>query len=211
MTERPLLHSTSSGVKTADWALDTDTLDYLATVVTEGWTTIETGCGYSTLVLAAGGATHTAISPNGDEHAAIAEWAESHAIDLHRVTFVTAASHVGLPKLDPVTVDLLLIDGSHALPAPFVDWYLVADRLRQGGLVVVDDTQLPAPAALAKFLRGDRSRWSRETVLSRSEIFRKLSAGAVTDVQHIDQLVGRSPLIVARRWRAVAASKFRNL
>ena len=54
---------------------------------------------------------------------------------------------------DPI--DLLFIDGCHAHPFPQLDWYLAAPRVRSGGIVIVDDIQLPGPASLHRFLRRD--------------------------------------------------------
>jgi hypothetical protein len=39
-------------------------------------------------------------------------------------------------------LDLVLIDGDHAFPASFIDWYYTAEQVKLGGYVIVDDTNL---------------------------------------------------------------------
>ena len=50
---------------------------------------------------------------------------------------------------------LVLIDGSHSFPSPFIDWYYTAFRLRVGGFLVVDDTQLWTGHVLKRFLEAE--------------------------------------------------------
>jgi hypothetical protein len=58
---------------------------------------------------------------------------------------------VTLPPLD-----IVLIDGAHAFPFPFLDWYFTASALKAGGLLVIDDVQIATGTILADF-----STWTR--------------------------------------------------
>lgn len=61
--------------------------------------------------------------------------------------------------LDIEPLDLFLIDGGHGFPHPTIDWYYGAGHLKDGGIVIVDDVQLPAVADyLIRFLDLD-DRW----------------------------------------------------
>ena len=81
---------------------------------------------------------------------------------------------------DPI--DILFIDGCHAHPFPQLDWYLAAPRVRTGGIVIVDDIQLPGPASLHRFLRGD-DHWE-----------------LVIDAGYWSAFRRRSPLDIAAEW-----------
>jgi predicted O-methyltransferase YrrM len=83
--------------------------------------TLETGCGYSTIIFALKGMRHTVISPIFEEHQRIGEWCDANEIDLSNVEFKLGRSEDLLPALKPEPLDLVLIDGWHAFPAPFLD------------------------------------------------------------------------------------------
>ena len=78
-----------------------------------------------------------------------------------RVAFEVGWSDEVLPRLTGPPLDLVLVDGGHGFPAPILDWYYAASRLRQGGLVILDDLQLPqVRIGLHEFLDAD-PRWER--------------------------------------------------
>ena len=192
LTERPTLHTSHVGPATADWSLGGDCLQLLADLVRPGFVTLETGCGYSTLVFAGAGARHTAITPTATDWVAIGKWAALHEISLTDVSFVDQPSHRGLAARTPGPLDLVLIDGNHAQPVPFVDWFFIADDLVKNGLVVIDDIELPGPAALASFLDHDAERWQRVQQVGRSLVYRKVVDGPVT--QLLDNYLGAAHL-----------------
>lgn len=156
------------------WSLSDDVLQWLFETVAEGQRTLETGCGYSTLIFALKGAEHTVISPVAEEHQRIRSWGEAHGVDFSKVRFVAAKSEDVLPKLGPEPLDIVLIDGWHAFPAPFIDWFFTCSKLAVGGRMIVDDTQILACRVLRDFLEKEAGRWSLECRFNRTDIFRKL-------------------------------------
>jgi hypothetical protein len=60
--------------------------------------------------------------------------------------------------MDLPDLDLVLVDGAHAFPVPFLDWYYGAEKLKAGGLMVVDDIHLLTGTMLADFMGAD-PRW----------------------------------------------------
>lgn len=138
-------------------------------------TTLETGTGTSTVVFAAAGCDHTAVSPDPAEHGRIAAYCEQAGIDLDAVRFVAESSTVALAgPWDAGELDLALIDGAHAFPYPVLDWHHIAPHLRVGGLLLIDDAHLPPVGAVVRHLRGSSS-WRLEEVLGyRTPLFRKL-------------------------------------
>src|SRR4051812_49896225 len=117
-------------------------------------TTLETGSGASTLVFAAGGALHTAISPVADEHDRLRRYAAAHDIPMDRVRFIAESSHTALLETwTPEPLDMVLIDGAHSFPFPTLDWMYTASHLKVGGRVLVDDAYQPAVNTLARYMR----------------------------------------------------------
>lgn len=162
LAEPPAVHAMdfSAHPPLGVWSTDADCYRFLARRCGPGARTLETGSGLSTLLFAALGATHTCITPLGAEVERLQEHASSHGIDLAGVRFVIGRSEEVLPALEPDPLDVVLIDGNHGHPTPTLDWFHGARRLVDGGTVVVDDLQLPAPALLARMLDRD-PRWVR--------------------------------------------------
>jgi predicted O-methyltransferase YrrM len=135
------------------YGLHGDVLRGLDETLRPGWRTLDTGCGLSMIVFAFKGVVHTCISSFGSERERIAQWCEEHAISVDQVTFIVDYSEQVLPNLDAGTFDLVFIDGSHAFPQVFIDWFYAAQSLRFGGIVIVDDFQLWTGMTLRDFLQ----------------------------------------------------------
>ena len=105
--------------------------------------TLETGAGLSTLVFALRGARHTCITPNESEVDAIRSYAESQSIDLSRTRFLVDSSDRCLPRERLPTLDLVLIDGKHAFPCLRSIGSIPQRLWKPGGIMVVDDANIP--------------------------------------------------------------------
>jgi predicted O-methyltransferase YrrM len=135
--------------------------------------TLETGAGLSTLViLRRGVARHISVTPYPGEFDALRAYCASVGIGTEPWQPVIASSLDWLPSATLPPLDLVLIDGAHAFPAPFVDWCYTAESLKVGGLVVIDDLQLAPPRILADFLRADE-RWDEVHRDQRFAAYRK--------------------------------------
>jgi predicted O-methyltransferase YrrM len=159
---------------TESWALERGVLSWLASNLEPHWRTIETGCGSSTIVFMLAGTEHTVIAPNASEHESTRQWCAERGFATDRARSIVDDSTTVLPSLQG-PFDLGLIDGGHAFPLPFVDWLYIAQRLRVGGLVVVDDINLPTCGILHAFLDAERERWRLVDRFERTSVFRKLS------------------------------------
>src|SRR5262245_59643882 len=122
VTNTPALHMDEVG-RPISWGLAPDVLEFLDKHIGTPSVTLETGGGISTIVFALKGARHTCIVPDADEVARISDYCARHSISTHSVRFVIARSEVALPGLDVEELDLVLIDGRHAFPTPFIDWF----------------------------------------------------------------------------------------
>jgi hypothetical protein len=159
------------------WGLAWPALEWLEREVAPGMATLETGSGASTLVFAARGADHEAVTPAADEEERFRAECERLGIDGSRVAFRIGLSHDVLPGLEPRLLDLALVDGAHGFPYPILDWWYLASRLRVGGRMLLDDAYMPPVAALVDALRGDAN-WRVEGAAGyRTVIVRKLGEG----------------------------------
>lgn len=117
--------------------------------------TLEIGSGLSTLVFALRGSCHVSVTPSDEEVELIGLYAEKKGCDLSTVTFVIDSSDRYLPQAKVGNLDMVLIDGKHAFPWPIVDWFYTADKLRQDGVMIVDDAQMISVRPLVDFMSMD--------------------------------------------------------
>jgi hypothetical protein len=182
LAAKPRLHLDGK----ASWQCLPLVLDFIDRTVQPGWQTLETGAGLSTAVFALRGARHTAVMPAADEAVRIRAFCREHGIPTDDVEFVIQRSELALPAMTSGPLDLILIDGHHGFPTPFLDWYYTADRLRVGGLLIVDDTQLWTGHTLKQFLVRQPG-WQVATDFApRSVVFRKVDDVSV-HTHHVDQ------------------------
>lgn len=208
--DRPVFHA---GGKRR-WDALPETLSTIARVVTSGNRTIETGCGASTVLFAAGGAAHTCISPDADEHARVRAYCDRVGVDHRGVTFVVGLSDAVLPTIcDKRQYDVVFIDGAHAFPYPAVDWHYLSRALKVGGLMLLDDIPIPAVAAVFRYVVTDPS-WEVERVLDgRTASLRLLAEPAPEDwtLQAYNRWPDYSFAPPVQRLRLMASSEVQRL
>jgi predicted O-methyltransferase YrrM len=169
-----LLDSCPSVHGSVTYGLERDTLRFLDQNVAEGSRTLETGSGLSTLLFAYKSALHTCVTPWKLEKLRIEQHCAECGIPTERLRFAIGSSDEILPKLlDSGQLDLVLVDGGHGFPMPFVDWLYCAPRLAIGGILVIDDTHLWTGAVLRDFLLLE-SEWKLEASFARGSAFRKI-------------------------------------
>jgi Methyltransferase domain len=147
------------------WGLAWEALGWLEGNVQPGMQTLETGAGASTLVFAASGAQHRAVTPGGDEERKIREACAARGIDDSRLTFHIGRSQDLLPTLELPPLDLVLVDGAHGFPYPILDWWHLAPRLKEGGRMLLDDAYLSPVAAIVDYVRASDA-WELEAPVS---------------------------------------------
>ena len=121
-------------------------------------------------------ARHVAVTPSAGEIDRIRTYAVQQQIPLESVVFVAEASEHYLPRFmdKKGDLDLVLLDGKHAFPWPMVDWFYTADRLRLGGLMVLDDVPMRSVGVLAEFMKADAGWKVVESFSERTLAFEKL-------------------------------------
>ena len=138
-----------------------EALKALASHVEPGMRTVETGAGFSSLAFILKGARHVAICPDGDLERTMRDWCDIKGIDHSRFEYRRALSQDTVPTLTGA-FDFAFIDGDHAFPIPQIDFYYLARRLKVGGLLAIDDTNIWTGMILAQHLATD-SDWKLES------------------------------------------------
>ena len=160
------------GVATS-WSVHPETLRFLHELLQPGMTTLETGCGQTTVVFSIANTTHTCITPNEAEVSRIRAYCHQlHLPDNFR--FLPESSDVALPSGEdiPGELDVVFIDGAHRFPLPIIDWYYTAPRLKKGGIVAVDDFTMPSVRILFDFLRME-TEWKQIEISENTAFFEK--------------------------------------
>lgn len=206
MTAQPSLHGEAQL-----WGLAWAALAYIERTVQPGMATLETGAGASTIVFAARGADHEAVTPSADEAERITAECERRGISTERVRFRIGSSADVLRAWEPRPLDFVLVDGAHAFPYPTLDWWYLAPHLKIDGLMLLDDAYMPPVSAVVDHLR-DSPAWRLEQPASfRTAVARKLAAGWVPDGEWKGERVGgrMNFRYLPPRQRAVAAARQR--
>jgi hypothetical protein len=151
LAEPPIVHGSVDG-HPGVWSTDADCYHFIAASAAAGARTMEVGIGLSTVLFTALGCDHMCITLVGDEASRVREYCGAQGIDDTTLEIAVGPSDEVLPSLRPGPLELFFIDGGHGFPSPMIDFHYGARWLAKGGLLVVDDLQLAAPAVLADFL-----------------------------------------------------------
>src|SRR5438874_7268981 len=152
--------------------------------------TLETGAGSSTLVFAARGAEHEAITPDPAEEERIRGECDRRGIPSGGVRFLIGPSHEVLPTWEPRPLDLVLVDGAHGFPYPILDWWHLAPHVQVGGRMLLDDAYMAPVGVLVDYL-DSRPAWRVERAVGyRTVIVRKL-ADELPEFDWTGERVGR--------------------
>ena len=147
-------------------------------MISPGMCTLETGCGYSTVMFAGAGTNHLVITPFEPEIERVRRFCLEHKLDTTHCHFLVGRSEYVLPTLDKsLLLDLVFIDGAHAYPFPILDWYYAQTRLRRGGMLILDDVAIPSVRVLFDFLCKDAN-WKLTRMVKGDPIFEKLGESA---------------------------------
>jgi hypothetical protein len=152
LADPPKFHERRDGTLTNDWRLGDRMMLVLNSHLREGMQTLETGAGLSTVLFASKGCDHTVISPGQALWERIRSYCVEHGVSVENVRYIAEKSEDALPRLDRTGFDLALLDGRHAFPTPFIDWYYASQRLKPGGLCLIDDLHIHTCHMLMDFL-----------------------------------------------------------
>lgn len=156
------------------WAIHPETLRFLYGLLAPGMTTLETGCGQTTVVFSLAGTKHICIATDQGEIERVQHYCAGLGLGKN-ITFIMKSSDRVLPHEEqiPSELDHVFIDGAHGFPAPIIDWHYTAYKLKLGGIVSVDDFKMPSVKILYDFLCAEEE-WELIRVLQNTAFFRKL-------------------------------------
>jgi hypothetical protein len=177
LDDPPKVHGGASGHYVL-YKLADQVLRFIESQVSEQSITLETGAGISTILFALSHTEHICVVPDHGQSERIRAYCARNLIPIDRLRFEIGRSEEVLPRITLPKLDLVLIDGRHGFPTPFIDWYYTADALRIGGLLVIDDTQLWTGSVLKEFLMSEDEWRLEHDGFPRTAVFRKLAEGS---------------------------------
>jgi hypothetical protein len=164
------------GAGGTSYAIGRAVLRYLAALPRSPGASVETGCGYSTVVLANVFATHVSVNPDLSSNRLVREFTERHCGPTG-LRHVEVSSDQGLPKLaaEGCRFDLALIDGNHSHPFPLLDFHYMDTMLNVGGLLLIDNTEIDAVQELTEYLEFEPA-YRTERLIGNCAVYRKVAA-----------------------------------
>jgi hypothetical protein len=142
--------------------------------------TLETGCGRSTLLLSHLSQRHLCFCLPGstptDSHTLVIG---SRLLRSESVHFVLGPTQRTLPSysLESSDYEFVLIDGPHAYPCPELEYFFLYPHIAPGGVLAIDDIHIPTIQNLYRFLCDD-DMFQRQAVAGNTAFFRRTSAPA---------------------------------
>jgi hypothetical protein len=162
------------------WLTERECYQFIADRCRPGAHTLETGLGVSTALLLALGAEHTCVVPSQSQVDVLRGYCDEHGIATGGLHVELGRSEDVLPNLRTQPLDLLFLDGSHGFPTPMIDWFYGGRLLRRGGVVVLDDRQMPAVAMVVDYLDAD-PRWRSLMRTPKWAAFERLNDGPLAE------------------------------
>jgi len=161
-------------------SLSLDTLRCIERYLDGVTSTAETGCGRSTILFSNISTQHTAfcIDDRNEKDSSLSYVNASPEFRKKTVDFILGPSQATLPSFEHRNpYDAVLLDGPHGWPFPELEYFFFYPHIRQGGLLIVDDVQIPTVGRMADVLQED-SMWLLELVSGKTALFRRTDAPA---------------------------------
>jgi hypothetical protein len=145
-----------------DWhtagPLSTEVLDaivYHAEGIAPINVTVETGAGKSTLLFSHLSQQHFCFAI-AERNKSILAVKESPLFKAEKVTFVEGPTQKTLPTYQlPKNIQIALIDGPHGYPFPDLEYFYFYQKIVQGGLLIIDDIQIPSVKKMFDIIKAD--------------------------------------------------------
>jgi predicted O-methyltransferase YrrM len=162
-------------ISRASHACSLSVLKYLADSVKDEYITLETGGGWSTCVFAACAKKHICINPDITANELIERFLREHDVNIGELVFHHETSDMALPALDKTChLDVAFIDGNHSFPIPVLDWHYIDLHLKEGGVILIDDSHIRSVGVLSEYLSKEES-YEKITTIGQTEVFRKVA------------------------------------
>jgi hypothetical protein len=196
-----------SGVAHRGGAFSSDVLIAIAEVLPDyPIVSLETGCGKSTVMFSNLASQHFVFAYDDRDAAesSVMMVQSDPEFQTANTTFVYGPTQRTLPGYrfpDGLMFDVILIDGPHGYPFPDLEYALLYDRLKPGGILILDDVHIASIGAMYDLLREDRM-YEEIGVFSTTGLLRRSSIeGVPSDGDHWFEQnynVSRFPLPMAK-------------
>jgi len=134
----------------------------------------ETGSGKTTLLFSHLSQSHTVFAI--DDGNSISRVKNSELFNRSSVTYVEGPSQLTLPRYEFTDqLQMVLIDGPHAYPFPDLEYYYFYPRIDVGGLLLIDDINIPSISRMFEIVRRD-DMFELLEVVENTAFFRRTSA-----------------------------------
>lgn len=114
----------------------------------------ETGAGRTTLLLSHLSAQHWAFAVNDAE--SLSQTRASPLLRSETVSFIEGPTQLTLPahRFDG-EFQVVLLDGPHGYPFPDLEYYYFYPHIQTGGLLIIDDVQIPSIGRMLDIIKAD--------------------------------------------------------
>lgn len=141
---------------------------------------VETGAGKSTIFFSQSSNNHTVFAI--DIGNSLTRVKESDLISDSGVEFVEGPTQLTVPAYSfKNMLDLVLIDGPHGYPFPDMEYYYFYPHITEGGLLIIDDINIPSIKRMVKIIKSDEM-FDCIDLIGKTMFFRR------TDAQLFDPL-----------------------
>jgi len=114
----------------------------------------ETGAGRTTLLFSHLSDDHVVFALDAGE--SLSQTQRSPLLQTERVRFVEGPTQKTLPRYEfDRTFQAVLIDGPHGYPFPDLEYYYFYPQLAPGGVLIIDDIQIPSIGRMLDIVRAD--------------------------------------------------------
>lgn len=143
-------------------AFNSDVLIAISEVLPSGdIKTLETGCGKSTIMFSNLAAKHVVFAYDDRDmpDSSVGLVQKDPEFKADRTEFVYGPTQQTLlvhQFADDDMFDVILIDGPHGYPFPDLEYAILYERLKPGGILIIDDVHIPSIGNMYDLLREDR-------------------------------------------------------
>ncbi len=141
-------------------------------------TSAETGCGKSTVLLSNLSDHHTAfcVDDRDSPGSSVLFYETCPLTRVERVHPVFGPTQISLAQYQhPHLYDIVLLDGPHGWPFPELEYFHFYPHIRKGGILIVDDVNIPTIGRMADFIAED-AMWELIKLVDTTALFRRTDA-----------------------------------
>ena len=139
---------------------------------------VETGSGKTTLLFSHASEEHKVFAKE-DGNGSITQVQKSELLNRDTVEFIDGATQRALASYEfRCQIDIALIDGPHGYPFPDLDYFHLYPHIRTGGILLIDDIQIPTIQNMFQILQAD-AMWASRGVVDNMAILERTAHPAV--------------------------------